>query len=483
MSKLLKTIIESKEKYGNRDSIVYRIDDEYLSINYNQLHEYMMSLAFNLEKYKGKTIAIIGNNKLEYAVSLLSILSYIGDVFLIDKELSEKDINTIFKVKKPDLIILDDELKLKFSKYKVLQFSDINNMMKDNKTFKGTSKFSGKLILHTSGTTGVPKCVILDEKNYFGVIPELNKKWKVICDHSCLLIIPLYHIYALVCLFHGLYAGIANILEWDYKNLNKVLTETKPVLFMGVPLMYNKIKNVAMEKAGTKINFGIKLSKFLLKFKIDIRKKLFKDLHNYFGGNYLFGCSAGSALPAETSNFFNDVGLPIYNVYGMTETSGPIAINYERHNNYESVGQILDINKAKIINQDEDGIGEVCVKGSNVFDGYVGDFDKTYMLDGYFNTGDLGYVKDNYLYICGRKKNILIGSNGKNISTLELKDKILKNKKIHDCNVIMKEDKIVVVMNTDLTKKEVEKFIEKVNKSLPKYKHISDFEITSKKIK
>lgn len=483
MSRVLDVIYNSKKNYGERDSIVYRVENDYKSINYNQLFEYMNSLAFHLEKYKNKTIAIIGNNKLEYTVSLLSIISYIGDAFLIDKELSEEDINNIFKIKKPDLIILDDELKIKFSKYDTLLFSDINKYMISKNKYKNKDKFSGKLILHTSGTTGVPKCVVLDEDNYFGVIPELNKKWKVTCEQSCLLIIPLYHIYALVCLFHGLYAGIANILEWDFKNLNKVLIETKPALFMGVPLMYNKIKDVALEKAGSKIKFGITLSNFLLKFKIDIRKKLFKELHDYFGGNYVFGCSAGSLLPYETNKFFNDVGLPVYNVYGMTETSGPIAINYENHNLYESVGEILDINTVKIINEDNNGVGEVHVKGSNVFTGYLGDKDKKYINEEYFDTGDLGYIKNNFLYITGRKKNILIGANGKNISPLELKNKILKSKKIHDCKIIMKDNRLVALLNTSLTKDEVSKYIDKINKTLPKYKQISEFEITSKNLK
>ena len=222
MGNILKTINNSKKKYANREAIVYREGNDYKNISYKELYEYITSLAFHLDKFKGKTIAIIGNNKLEYVVSLLSVLSYIGDAFLIDKELSEEDINVIFKNRKPDLIILDDELSLSFSKYKVLLFSDVTIKMKDKKDYKASSGFAGNLILHTSGTTGVPKCVVLDEKNYFGVIPELNNKWQVVFDQSCLLIIPLYHIYALVCLFHGLYAGIANILEWDFKNLNKV---------------------------------------------------------------------------------------------------------------------------------------------------------------------------------------------------------------------------------------------------------------------
>ena len=102
-------------------------------------------------------------------------------------------------------------------------------------------------------------------------------------------------------------------------------------------------------------------------------------------------------------------------------------------------------------------------KGSNIFDGYIGDKEKSYMLNGYFNTGDIGYVKDNYIYIVGRKKNILIGANGKNIAPEELRKKILKSDKIHDCKIIMENNKLIVILNTKLTNEEVDKYIFKIN--------------------
>lgn len=482
-NKLLKAIINSKKKYPVSVSVTYREKEEYLSIDYEELYSYILSLSSYLKSLKVKKFAIIGNNKLEYLVSMLSILCNIGDVILIDKELNEEDILNIFKKYNPEAIILDEDINLSFKDYKVINFNKINEEMKKKNDFKINLKFIGNLILHTSGTTGEPKCIKLSCENYFSVIPELNRKWKVVNGQSCLLIIPLYHIYAITSLFHGLYAGINNILEWDYKRLNNVLSITKPYLFMGVPLMYNKVKDTVLSKSGKKVKTAIAISNILLKLKIDIRKKLFKEIHNYFGGNYVFGCSAGSLLPYETSKFFNDIGLPIYNVYGMTETSGPVAISYKNHNLYDSVGEILDINKVKIINQDESGVGEVLIKGKNVFAGYINENSKKCFENDYYNTGDIGYIKDNYLYIIGRKKNILIGDNGKNISPEEIIKKILKNKMIHDCNVIMKNNKLIAIVNTELTPEEMQKYIDEVNKKLPKYKNISDFEITTKKIK
>ena len=364
--------------------------------------------------------------------------------------------------------------------------------MKEQKSCEPDPSFAGSLILHTSGTTGEPKCVLLSEGNYYSVIPELNRKWGVEPEHSCLFIIPLYHIYALTSLFHGLYAGIENILEWDFKHLGRVLSETKPRLFMGVPLMYNKIRDAACEKAGVKVRLAVSVSNLLLKAGIDIRRRLFREIYGYFGGEYYFGVSAGSLLPYETSRFFNDIGLPVYNVYGMTETAGPVAINYKDHNRYDSVGEILENNEVRIEDPDAEGVGRVCVRGRNVFGGYLGEQrSEDYATCNhahkkelpFFDTGDLGYIKDGYLYIAGRRKNILIGANGKNISPEELNRKILENTGIHDCNVVMEDNRLIAVINTELTEAAVQKHIEKINAGLPKYKRLSGFRITDKKIK
>lgn len=483
MSKIYDRIKYYNKNYPNNISFTYREGNDYKNINYGELFKYINNISGYLKEYKNKTIAIIGNNKLEYAISLLSIVCNIGNAFLIDKELQKEDMKKILNKKKPDLIIIDDDINISFNDFKAIKFSNISKNMKKHHKYNYNKDYSGNLILHTSGTTGESKCVCLNERQYFGVIKELNNKWNVTMNESCLLIIPLYHIYALTSLFHGLYAGINNILEWDYKRLNNVLKETKPHLFMGVPLMYNKIKDSIFEKSSKKIKKAIKISNILLKLGIDIRKVLFKEIQNYFGGRYRFGCSAGSLLSYETNKFFNDVGLPVYNVYGMTETSGPIAINYKNHNNYKSVGEILDINKIKIINKNTDGIGSIYVKGKNVFTGYINDKKQSYLVDNYFDTGDLGYIKNNYLYVIGRKKNILIGDNGKNVSPEELNSKILKNNKIHDCNIIMENNRLIALVNSELSDEELTKYINKINSKLPNYKKIYRIRNTSKKIK
>lgn len=479
MSKLLNWL--KKDKENNKSAITYRVQgtDDYLTIDYEELYSYIMSLSGYLSKYKNKNIAIIGNNKLEYVVSLLSGLCNIGNVFVVDKELNKDGLSSLFNIVKPDLIILDDELNCENFDIDVLTFSQVNKFMKENISFNIDESFSGNLILHTSGTTGTPKCIELTEEMYLYIIKDLNESWKVRSHHSCLFIIPLYHIYALTSLFHGLYAGIENILEWDYTKLESVLQKTNPSIFLGVPLIFNKVKDKAYEKGGSKLKFGLALSKISLVFGIDIRKKLFKEIHNYFGNNYYFAVSGGSMANPETIQFFCDIGLPLYSGYGMTETSGPIAICYKNNNKYNSVGKILH-NEIKLENVDTNGIGEIYIKGTNIIKQYVNNETTDCFMDDYFNTGDLGYVKDGFLYITGRKKNILIGDNGKNISTEELSKLILKNKEIKDCVLKMEDNKIVAMLDTSLPEDKLQNYIDEVNSNLPNYKKISSFKTIKK---
>ena len=482
MGKINEYLKTNLDKYPEDNGIIYRINDEYIGINNKEICKCVNSLVSYL-KDKYKNVAIIGGNKLEWLISFFAVFGYVGNVIAIDKELEKDSIIKLFEKVKPDLIIIDDEIDLKFKDYDVIKFSDVNKIMLEEKENVLIDNHIGELYLHTSGTTGFQKIVKLTEDNLFGVIPELNKRWEVNHKDSCLFIIPMYHIYALTTMFHSLYAGINIILENDYKRMGQVLKETKPTLFMGVPLMYNKIKEVMLSQNEKLITRMIKLSNFLLKICIDVRKKIFKKAHAYFGGNYFFGCSAGSLLAYDTNKFFNDIGLPIYNVYGMTETAGPVAMNYKKNNDYNSVGKILNVNAVKIINEDSDGVGEIWVKGSNVFGGYLGEESTEYIKDDYFYTGDIGYIKNEFLYVLGRKKNILIGDNGKNIAPEELIRMLIKYKGINDCNIVMKDNKLHAIINSELEKVDVKKIVDEVNLKLPNYKKISNFEITNKNIK
>ena len=483
MGKIVENLKKNSIAYPDETAIVFREeeeDSEYKSITHREFFQYINAFANYLyDEYKGKTIAIIGQNKPEYLVSLFAVIGYTGDALLIDRELHQEDIQNILNKAQPAFVILDDDLTLDIQGFRQMYFSEVRDFMKRSSPTEKEA-YPGSLILHTSGTTGTPKFVKLEEKNYYAVIPETNKKWELDHTQSCLFVIPLYHIYALQSIANAIRSGVTIILEYDAKRIGEAFQKTKPALFMGVPLVYNKFRDTMLSKNKLGINAAIFFSNGLRKIGIDIRKKIFKRAHVYFGGNYMWGCSAGSLLSFETNKFFHDIGLPIYNAYGMTETSGSVAINYRMNHHFDCMGKILDCNQVKIIDPDEEGIGEIVVKGENVFSGYLWEDSKECFADGYFKTGDLGYIKEDHLYIVGRKKNILIGANGKNVAPMELIGALLKNKEISDCNVVLENDKLVAIINSPLSEEAVGKIIEKTNAKLPGYKKISSFRLVEK---
>ena len=189
MSKVLEWINKNREKDGA--AVVYRTagTDTYQSITYNELYDYIISVSGYLSEYKNKTIAIIGNNKLEYLVSLLAILCNIGSVFVVDKEFKKGELDKLFNEMRPDMLIVDDEISIEYEETDILKFSRIHEIMKANYEFETEQSFAGNLTLHTSGTTGNPKCISLTEEMYLYIIKDLNESWKVMNKHSCLFVI------------------------------------------------------------------------------------------------------------------------------------------------------------------------------------------------------------------------------------------------------------------------------------------------------
>lgn len=470
-------------KYGeNIISIIYRKEEEFIKIQHNEFQKYIRTIVNYLEpKYKGKKIAIIGKNRVEYLITFLAVYGYIGDAILIDHEATKSVKNRILEQLNPELIVYEEELDIKYKCDKI-SFEQINRLFNNSVDIDNISinSHKGNLYLHTSGTTGEPKIIELSEENVFSVVEELGRKWLINEEDLALIIVPLYHIYALLAVFHAIHFGCAIVLENDYKKMMKTIQYTKVTIIVGVPLMFNKIKDKILlnKKLLFKILFAI--SNCCLRFNLDIRKSLFKKIYEVLGNRVRFCTSAGSILTSETTKFYDDIGLEIYNAYGMTETSGPIAVNYKNNNLIGSVGKILDITNVEIRNKNLEEIGEIWVKGENVFKGYL---NENLLGEDFFDTGDIGYVKDDFLFVVGRKKNILIGDNGKNIAPEEIIREILKYKGIENCGIIMENNYLKAIINTNLEYKKIEKIIDEVNKKMPNYKKINSFEITKKEIK
>ena len=288
------------------------------------------------------------------------------------------------------------------------------------------------LLVFTSGTTGKGKGVMLSQKNVLSdlsaVIPYIDFADKTVG------VLPPHHTYgsSVMMIGHAM-IGCEIYISAGLRYIQKELKDQKPGHLVIVPLyletFYRKIKaNIKDRGMEKKIELAIKLSNGLRKVGVDIRHKLFAEVLEAFGGNVKMAISGGAPINPEVLAFFDAIGISALNGYGITECAPIVAVNRSKNVVPGSVGTILDIDEVKIANPNEDGEGEICVKGDNVMLGYYKDELATaeaFDSEGYFKTGDYGKLdKNNVLYITGRKKNLIILSNGKNVYPEEIENEL-----------------------------------------------------------
>ena len=305
-------------------------------------------------------------------------------------------------------------------------------------------------IVFSSGTTGKSKGVKLTVKNIYSGLNSLQKRCHLTHDDYAYMFLPMHHTYASICHFmYSLVTGHRLYLASSTSNIAKELLETNPTIFCCVPLVLNNLYNAYKE-----------------------------DIDKAFGTNIRCVICGGAPLSKEIRKAFKDKKMCLMQTYAMTETSSSFTLAYPFHDDLESAGEIYEDIDVKVIDKDNNGIGEIIVKGNNVFQGYTNKelnklvFDK----NGYFHTGDLGYIKSKKLYIFGRKKKILVTSNGENVDAETIENSIKeKDSSIVEVKAYIKDDKIAVNI---YVKGELDSsIIDKYNEEVPKYERISSFTI------
>ncbi len=368
-----------------------------------------------------------------------------------------------------------------------------------------------KMLVYTSGTTGNPKGVMLSQHNirsaiYYGLMVET-------VNERCLSVLPYHHTYeSVVGILVSIHKHNCICINDSLRAVLPNLQLYKPVYLFVVPafaeLFYKRVWATLEEKgkAGT-VRFMIKLSNLLRKIGIDLRRKFFKQIIDSFGGELKQIICGGAPLRAEVGEFFTNIGIDMENGYGITECSPLVSVNQSHDNDFASVGAILPCLELKIESPDADGNGEIWVKGDVVMLGYYKAPEQTaeVLKDGWFNTGDLGNFTNGKLYITGRKKNLIVLDNGKNIFPEEIEGYIYAIPYVIDAVVYAIKDEngaevslcAEAYLNMDIipkTGKPEDVFkadVSEVLKELPSYKHINkivirdnEFEKTSsKKIK
>ncbi len=460
--------------YADKTVFEYKLtpqSKEHIKISYKQFVHDIKALGTSLLNLglRGKKIAIIAPNRYEWCVSYLAITTSDITVVPLDKSLPNNEIEDLIKRSNVDGVIFDKKYTDIFHKIATNHSSSLKHFicMDEEKDFisyshlieKGKSLLMGgdttyqdieldnqkmSIMLFTSGTTSISKAVALSQSNICEDIYALSQMTDIRKEDTFLSFLPLHHTFESTCTFlYGTFSGITVAFCDGIKYVQKNLAEFQVTGFVCVPLMleimYKKIRKGIEEKGKTKlVNVMSKVCNFLLKFKIDIRRLVFKDVLDNLGGKLRILIAGGAAMSKEAIQGFLDFGINLLQGYGLTETSPVLAGENDKYKRAGSVGFPLPGLEVKIDNPNSEGIGEILGKGPTVMIGYVDNTEATneVLKDGWFHTGDLGYIdKDGFLFITGRKKDVIVLKNGKNIFPEELELLINKLPYVSECMV------------------------------------------------
>jgi len=339
-------------------------------------------------------------------------------------------------------------------------------------------------VVYTSGTTGLSKGVMLTHKN---VTSDVVASCTINKGEHAIGFLPLNHTF---CWVGALFSGYL-LAEWGYicdnlKDLQKDMQKYHPQNFSAVPLvvntMYDKIWRTA-RKTGKEeaLKKGLKISKAMLKVGIDVRRKLFKTIIDNLGGELEFIIVGGANLDPKYENGMNDFGIQIINGYGLTECSPAVTVNRRDDYKIGSVGKPIPCCEIKIVDPDEVGAGEVYVRGDNVMKGYYNDPEATAaVFDGeWFKTGDYGRIdEDGFLFFVGRKKNLIVLTNGKNVSPEEIEDKLICIDYVNEVLVYQENDAITAefFLNEEEypdARDRLKDDVQRINETLPQFKRVT----------
>ena len=535
----IRDIINNSVKlYG--DHVAFKVKNKkgkevtYTEITYTDFQKDIHEFGTGLVKlgYKGKKIAVIGKNSYDWALTYVSVICGVGIIVPLDKGLPEAEIELSLKRSGAEVIVFDKDYEESIAKImqnettslkqgicmhetNLAGFSCIDEVKKigkaeleqGNREYLNAKIDNKKMatIIFTSGTTSLAKAVMLSHYNIASNIYDMQLVEYIATDDINMAFLPFHHTFGSTGLLLFLSRGATNVFCDGLRYIQDNLKEYKVSCFVCVPLlieaMYKKIM-LQIEKQGKmkKFQFGLKLSKFLLKFKIDIRKKLFKEILDNLGGNLRFIVSGASAIDKKVAQGFNDLGILTVQGYGLTETSPVLIAETAKAIRYGSIGIPLPEVEIKIDNPNEEGIGEIIAKGPNVMLGYYEDEENTNKVikDGWFHTGDLAYQdKDGFIFVTGRQKNVIVLKNGKNVYPEELELLINNLPYVAESMVfgLPKDDDLVVSVKIvyneiyvkqkygNISEEELKEIIWKdvkeINSKLTTYKHIKHLVITN----
>ena len=499
---------------------------------------------------KGARIAIFAETRYEWYVSYLATTNGTGCVVPLDKELPVDDVLNMLTRAEVDIVLFSksklDIINQVYGKVDTVKYWISMDETSDERFLyfydclkQGEEKLAAgdkifteatidpnemTILLFTSGTTAKSKAVMLCQRNICKNLMSMFSMLYIDRSDVWLSVLPLHHTYECTCGFLGqVYRGTTVAICEGLRYIAQNIQEVKPTCILMVPVMlelfYKKImKGVKADpEKAKKLEKGIKLAN-ALHLSNKMRRKLFKQIHDVFGGRMRLIILGGAPVNPEILTFFQNIGFKCVQGYGLTECAPILALNRDKQFKNHAAGLPLPGCDVKILNPDSDGIGEFISKGDNNFLGYYNDPENTAIAldaDGYYHTGDLGYIdEDGFCIITGRKKNVIIAKNGKNVFPEEIEFLLSQSPYVAESVVSGVDDKakddIVILatifpdldeikaklgIETDPTEEQIMDILKDVvaatNEKLENYKKIKKIEIrmtefeknTSKKIK
>lgn len=426
---------------------------KFRSINYSQLSGNMDWLARGILEFRDRPVAgIVGKNSIAWYTAYLALHRAGGVVVPIDPALPEADMHTILHYSGANMLFHDADQEGMFSGLRDITTIAMNTGFKETGTSFSTVLRKGRLsrrelpssydcdapavISYTSGTTGLAKGVVHSQNS---IISDLRQTIMLISLDErdiFLSVLPVHHMYEGTCGFLlPLSMGAQIAISHGLRYVADDLASTEATVVLAVPLLWeamyrrimDNIRSASMGRA--KLGFGLTVSGITEKLGMKgVRRKLFDKVHRRFGGKLRLLISGGAGIDPEVIRGFESLGFRILQGYGLTETAPIVAVNRPSANRYGSVGPVLPEMECRIENPDQYGIGEILVRGPNVMLGYHGNPEATAEVldgEGWFRTGDFGYLdKDGFLFITGRKKNLIIAKNGKNVYPEEIETRL-----------------------------------------------------------